>query len=74
MFILQAVDHGSCTFTDIRRDIWDANTKILSDRLSELVEHQVLAKDASWSYRLTQRGKALTEKLIALGEWWGKGV
>jgi DNA-binding HxlR family transcriptional regulator len=37
MFILQAVDHGATTFTEIRHNIGDANTKILTDRLSELV-------------------------------------
>jgi DNA-binding HxlR family transcriptional regulator len=72
MFILQAVDHGATTFTEIRHDIGDANTKILTDRLSELVQTGVLSKDDDGSYLLTKRGKELTEKLIALGEWWGK--
>jgi len=36
------------------------------------VQTGVLSKDESGPYLLTKRGKELTEKLIALGEWWGK--
>ena len=37
IFILQAVEHGATTFSDIRRDTGEPNTKILTDRLMELV-------------------------------------
>lgn len=37
IFIMQAVDEGHHTFTKIRENIGDANTKILTDRLGELV-------------------------------------
>jgi DNA-binding HxlR family transcriptional regulator len=75
MFILQAVDHGAKTFTDIRHDIGDANTKILTDRLGELVEVGVLSKSKEEGiYALTGKGRQLAEKLIALGEWWGKNA
>lgn len=44
IFILQAVDEGSDTFTKIRQNIGDANTKILTDRLRDLVETGILRK------------------------------
>lgn len=38
LFILNAVFEGAETFTEIRKNIGDANTKILTDRLYELVD------------------------------------
>ena len=70
MFILQAIDHGAQSFTEIRRDIGECNTKILTDRLTELVEHGILIKNES-GYRLSPSGSALTDKLLKVAEWWG---
>lgn len=73
LFILQAVDHGATTFTDIRRDIGEANTKILTDRLTELVTAGVLLKNTPDSrYSLSPLGQDLSKKLIQLADWWGK--
>ena len=44
LFILHSVQEGAHTFTDIRKEIGDANTKILTDRLAELVENKLLRK------------------------------
>jgi DNA-binding HxlR family transcriptional regulator len=70
IFILQAVDEGSETFTDIRRSIGEANTKILSDRLGELVVAGILSKTSEGNYHLTNRGKTLSDALIDLAHWW----
>lgn len=66
MFILQAIDHGAYSFTEIRRAIGECNTKILTDRLTELVQKDILEKRENGEYQLTKKGKTLTEKLIDL--------
>lgn len=72
LFILQAVDHGATTFTDIRRDIGEANTKILTDRLTELVTAGILLKNTPDSrYSLSPVGQELSRRLIELADWWG---
>ncbi|MBX9809973.1 helix-turn-helix transcriptional regulator [Candidatus Gracilibacteria bacterium] len=72
LFILQAIDEGANTFTDIRRNIGEANTKILTDRLTELVELGILLKNTPDSkYSLSPLGKDLSNRLIDLAHWWG---
>jgi DNA-binding HxlR family transcriptional regulator len=72
IFILQAVDEGASTFTEIRKNIGEANTKILTDRLAELVYAKILDKSESGNYTLTKLGKELSGKLIDLAHWWGE--
>jgi DNA-binding HxlR family transcriptional regulator len=72
IFIMQAVDAGADTFTQIREDIGGANTKIVTDRLAELVESGILLKDKKTGhYTLSSLGKELSNKLIELSHWWG---
>ncbi len=69
---MHAIFYGAHTFTDIRKWVGEANTKILSDRLVELVEGGVIEKcKAEWSYGLTKKGEELTKKLLKVAEWWG---
>jgi len=70
IFILQAIDEGSSTFTEIRKNIGEANTKILTDRLAELVQSGIIEKRESGDYLLSNLGKELSEKLIDLAHWW----
>ena len=72
IFILQAIDEGATTFTEIRHAIGEANTKILTDRLSELVESHIITKSESGNYTLTSRGQELSERLVGLARWWGE--
>ncbi len=74
IFIMYAIGNGCHTFTTIRRYIWDANTKILTDRLAELVVAGVLKKNTLWEYSLSEKGKELEKKIKKLGEWWGACV
>lgn len=53
LFILHAVQEGAHTFTEIRTKIGDANTKILTDRLVELVQYELLEKTDGGKYILT---------------------
>jgi len=72
LFIIQAVDQGASTFTEIRRDIGEANTKILTDRITELVTSRVLVKQENGDYALSKMGKDLSTKLVELSHWWGE--
>ncbi len=72
IFILQAIDEGAHTFTEIRRNIGEANTKILTDRLAELVESEILEKSESSEYTLSPLGQELSRRLIDLADWWGE--
>jgi DNA-binding HxlR family transcriptional regulator len=71
IFILRAIDEGAHSFTEIRKNIGDANTKILTDRLHELVESGIVAKSESGEYSLSKKGDTLSSKLIDLAGWWG---
>lgn len=71
LFILHSVQEGAHTFTDIRKEIGDANTKILTDRLAELVENALLLKTEDGKYKLTQVGDELTSQLMKVAHWWG---
>jgi DNA-binding HxlR family transcriptional regulator len=46
IFIMRSIDEGAYTFTDIRKNIGDANTKILTDRLAELVSVGIIEKSS----------------------------
>lgn len=72
LFILNAVAEGAHTFTEIRKNIGDANTKILTDRLVELVENEFLVKTETGKYELTPNGAELTQKLMDVANWWGE--
>jgi DNA-binding HxlR family transcriptional regulator len=68
---MQAIDEGAHTFTEIRHNIWEANTKILTDRLIELVSSGIVHKTEIGNYELSELGKDLSEKLIEVAHWWG---
>jgi DNA-binding HxlR family transcriptional regulator len=72
LFILHAIGNGSHTFTEIRSSIGDANTKILTDRLAELVEEGILEKSQQSHYLLSPLGRELDKKIRKLGKWWGE--
>jgi DNA-binding HxlR family transcriptional regulator len=54
MFIIYSVDKGAHTFTEIRKEVGEANTKILTDRLIELVDTGILDKQENGSYELSK--------------------
>lgn len=72
IFIMQAIDEGHHTFTTIRENIGEANTKILTDRLAELVTEGILIKSENGEYTLSVLGRDLSRKLIDLSHWWGE--
>jgi DNA-binding HxlR family transcriptional regulator len=71
IFIIHAVESGNHTFTGIRSHTGNPNTKILTDRLSELVDERILEKSEA-SYQLSPLGKKLAKKISELGIWWSE--
>ncbi len=69
MFILEAVYHGAHSFTEIRKSIGEANTKILTDRLLELIEYGIILKEDG-KYLLSPQGEELVAKIIDITDWW----
>ena len=58
LFILHSVQEG-------------AHTKILTDRLAELVENKLLRKTDDGKYELTNIGNELASRLMEVAHWWG---
>lgn len=72
LFIMHSVQSGANSFTEIRKKIGDANTKILTDRLAELVENNILSKTENGKYTLTKNGDELTTRLVEIAHWWAE--
>lgn len=73
IFIMQAIDSGACSFTEIGKEVGGANTKILTDRLNELVGSGIVRKNTeNGKYCLSDLGKELSHKLIDLSHWWAE--
>src|SRR5208282_4278869 len=64
-----------CRYTDLHRGLPGIATNLLADRLRELEQAGLLAREeapppvASTLYRLTGRGRELEGVLVALGRW-----
>ena len=72
--ILFALAHGIHRFSDLEAVIPGLSARLLTERLRELeragiVEREVRAGGARWSYRLTPKGDALRPVLMALNRW-----
>ena len=57
------------TFQALQERCDSMSTSVLSQRLSELREAQLVEKDAESSYRLTEPGAALLARLDGMDEW-----
>ncbi len=74
LLILRNVFRGVRRFGEMQSDL-DIARNILSDRLSKLVEHDVLEKvpyqdkPTRYEYRLTAKGADLSPALVALMGW-----
>ena len=80
--ILRAAFNGLAHFEEFQSTLGIARN-ILSNRLTRLVEHEILAREPDptdrrrVAYRLTDKGRALLPALIALRQWgevWIAGV
>jgi DNA-binding HxlR family transcriptional regulator len=73
--IVDTLGGGALTFVAVRRAVTGISDAVLSDRLSELAEAGLVARDVdpgppvSVSYSLTRRGESLLPVLDLLGRW-----
>lgn len=74
---------GRTRFKDFTASPENIPTNILSDRLSRLLEHEIVAQipaqesPGRLAYKLTKKGKALKPLLVTLKEWglkWEDGT
>lgn len=76
--VLQAM-YGTRRFVDFQQQLGIAKN-ILCDRLSRLVEHDVLRKEdvgehgSRYEYRLTEKGRDLFTVVVALRQWGDKWI
>lgn len=73
--IVDTLGSGPLSFVTLRRAVTGISDAVLSDRLSELAEADLVAREVepgppiSVSYRLTPRGESLIPVLEQLGQW-----
>ena len=73
--IISALSNGASTFGGLRRAVVGISDPVLSERLAELAEAQLVVRavepgpPVGVSYRLTDSGARLSPILTQLGEW-----
>ena len=73
--ILWELRQAPGTFQALQQRCDSMSTSVLSQRLSELREAQLVAKDAEGAYALTEPGTRLLARLDGMDEWtqeWGR--
>jgi DNA-binding HxlR family transcriptional regulator len=75
LIVRELAQRGACRYTDLRYGLPGIATNLLADRLRELEQAGVIAREeapppvATTLYRLTPRGKQLTPVLEELTRW-----
>ena len=78
--IIQILLHGPSRYAELRSAIPDITDRMLSERLRELEEEQIVARTVvpetpvRVEYSLTPKGRALAPALAAIGHWAEKWV
>lgn len=73
--VLGSLSSGPAGFRELSRSIEGVSDSVLSDRLSELTEHGLIARNVdpgppvAVSYQLTPRGQALMPALRDVADW-----
>jgi DNA-binding HxlR family transcriptional regulator len=73
--IVDTLGDGALTFVALRRAVTGISDAVLSDRLSELADAELVVREVdpgppvSVSYALTARGQSLVPLLGMLGQW-----
>ena len=79
LLVVRDIARGVHRFDALQREL-GVSTKVLTERLKQLVNQGVLAKDPysahppRYEYRLTDRGRGLLPVLVALQDWGGTWV
>jgi len=80
LLVVRDLLRGNATYGDLQNSREGIPTNILADRLKKLEEARVIAKSAyqqhpvRYSYRLTEKGKALGDVLLAFVRWGKKHI
>jgi len=75
--ILWELRQQPATFQELQRRCDSMSTSVLSQRLSELRDAQLLAKDPDGGYTLTESGLRLLARLDGIDEWtqeWARTI
>ena len=78
--IIWVLMQGTCRFATLRDAIPDITDRMLSDRLQELEEEEVIARTVipdtpvRVEYSLTKKGKALVAAIDSISDWAEKHV
>jgi len=66
---------GPATFQELHRRCDSMSTSVLTQRLGELRDAQLVEKEPGGQYRLTEHGSALLARLDGMDQWtqeWGR--
>src|SRR5258708_2021131 len=80
LLVVRDLLRGSVTYGDLQNSLEGIPTNILADRLRKLEGAALIAKSAyqqhpvRYAYALTEKGKALTDVLLALVRWGKKHI
>jgi len=75
LIVRELAIRGACRYTDLRDGLPGIATNLLADRLDDLTQTGVIAREAApppiatTLFRLTERGRALEPAIEALGRW-----
>jgi DNA-binding HxlR family transcriptional regulator len=75
LIVRELLLRGSCRYTDLRNGLPGIATNLLADRLRELEQANIVAREeapppvATTLFRLTERGEELKSVLFELGRW-----
>ena len=78
--IIQILLQGPSRYAELRAAIPDITDRMLSERLRELEDEQIVARTVvpetpvRVEYSLTAKGRALSPALVAIGQWAEKWV
>ena len=78
LLILKWLSEWAITFTDIKKYLWWINSKIISERLSELEEKNFIKREVisekpiKIRYSLSEKWLSLSKELEIINDWVGK--
>ena len=80
LLVVRDLLRGNVTYGELQNSLEGIPTNILADRLKRLEEARLIAKSAyqehpvRYAYELTEKGKALSDVLLALVRWGKKHI
>ena len=80
LLVIRDLIRGNLTYGELQNSFEGIPTNILADRLRKLEEAGVISKSAyqqhpvRYTYRLTEKGKALGDVLLAIVRWGTKYI